>query len=150
MKNRIFKSLAMATVLCAAVCLFFTGCTMTKKSGGGSGAASQSSGNNEGKEAAPKDDEIEEIDEEEIDLEGVEAAPEEDEFVDQGREGRPTDSWNADVSDDVIPIKDESDLEEDEEGSDEYVPIDEDEENDEDAAEFAEVETGADSPKRAE
>jgi hypothetical protein len=145
MKNRLFKSLAVAAVLCAAVCLFLTGCTMTRKSGGGSGTASQSSKNNEEKETAPEKDE-----EEEIDLEGVEAAPEEDEFVDQGREGRPTDSWNADARDDVIPIRDESDLEGDEEGSDEFVPIEETEEEDKDAAEFAEVETGADSPKRAE
>ena len=150
MKNRLFKTLAVTAVLCTAVCLLLTGCTMTRKSGGGNGAASPSSGNNqpeannEEKETAPEGDD------EELDLEGVEAAPEEDEFVDQGREGRPTDSWNADVKDDIIPISDESDIGGDEEGSDEFVPIEEETESDEDAAGFAEVETGADSPKRAE
>ena len=150
MKNRLFKTLAVTAVLCTAVCLLLTGCTMTRKSGGGNGAASPSSGNNQPEANNEENETAPEGDDEELDLEGVEAAPEEDEFVDQGREGRPTDSWNADVRDDIIPISDESDLGEDEEGSDEFVPIEEEEESDEDAAEFAEVETGADSPKRAE
>ena len=150
MKNRLFKTLAVTAVLCTAVCLLLTGCTMTRKSGGGNGAASPSSGNNQPAANNEENETAPEGDDEELDLEGVEAAPEEDEFVDQGREGRPTDSWNADVRDDIIPISDESDLGEDEEGSDEFVPIEEEEESDEDAAECAEVETGADSPKRAE
>ena len=150
MKNRLFKTLAVTAVLCTAVCLLLTGCTMTGNSGSGNGTASQSSDDHQPAADNTEKEEAPEVDDEEVDLEGVEAAPEEDEFVDQGREGRPTDSWNADVRDDIIPISDESDVGGDEEGSDEFVPIEEEAESDEDAAEFAEVETGADSPKRAE
>ena len=105
--------------------------------------------------AASKEEGALSVSDSEIDLSEVKAAPEEDDTVDQGREGRPSDSWNADVpeaddDDVIIPIEDESDLSDDADDGESGDGEEEEaqEEYDADAADFAPL--NEDGGKRAE
>ena len=76
-------AIGFAAIACAAA-FILTGCTgsSTKKT--------------ESTAAKEEEDKVVPISEE-TNLDDVVAAPEEGDDVDQGREGRPTDSWNADA-----------------------------------------------------
>ncbi|MDO5703289.1 MAG: hypothetical protein Q4G47_08055 [Lachnospiraceae bacterium] len=109
MKKRTVKMLLAAAVIAAAAGMLLSGCTKI---------------GSESKKA--ESDEVAPLDADDLMPGDIEVAPEEDDTVDQGREGRPTDSWNQEEPEDTETVQA---AEAQDEGSDEYEPIDEDAES---------------------
>lgn len=111
MKKRTIKMLLAAAVIAAAAGMLLSGCTKV------------------GTESTKTEsDEIAPLDADDLMPGDIEVAPEEDDTVDQGREGRPTDEWNMEAEEEQEENVKATAAEEDG-GSDEYEPIDEDAES---------------------